>query len=232
MSETPARLPRGARRNAPPGHVEREMMRLFRSRERNGVPQWDLPHLFVPLRWDGSRMSAGPAHQIEVTTRPNAYPDLLAGLASDDAHEQARLAREGEEPTLYGYMLLQEMYSVEHSPATATPLEERRWKRDSAERRYHERPDARESCMVLAADIDGRYWQAIRFRHTPKQVRRMFWQSVDSPCISKSREHRGARFPGGISTMTMMRIAKALAMVLYGDQVRAPADAEVVSLRG
>lgn len=221
-----------ARRNAPPGHVEREMTRLHRARELNGVAQWDLPHYLVPVHWDGRKLWTGSAHEIPHDVHPKDHPNLYARLSGEDAEPQAAMVREGRAATLYGYMLVAEMFGISVDLDVATQLDRRRYQRDTAERRYHERPDAQESCMVMAADIDGRFWRATRYRSEPKRLLREFWQGPDALCITKDARRKGARFPEGASTLILTRIATALAVVLYGDRRgQSAGGADVVPLR-
>ncbi len=218
------------RRNAPPGHVEREMTRMFRARERDGVPQWDLPHYLVPLHWDGRKMNAGPGHCISPAEHPDNYPLLLSGLAEEDAREQAASAAAGGTPTLYGYMLVVEAHGVEHGPG-GSELEERRFQRDRVERRFHQRPDAEEECMVLAADIDGRFWQARRKRSEPRRIVRTFWPGIGEVAVSKDPSFAGVAFPSGGFPRLLVALVKVAGVVLHGDRLEfGGQDAAVVDL--
>ncbi|MEV8636889.1 hypothetical protein AB0395_35135 [Streptosporangium sp. NPDC051023] len=227
------RLEDAPRRNAPPGHIEREMTRLIRSREHEGEPVWDLPHGLVAVHWDGQRMWAGEKHIIPLSVLPDAIPEKLMRLAGQETEPQRDMIEAGQQPTLYAFMLVSESHKVLHDPRTATEFDAVRMRRDRVERRFRERADAIETCDVMAADIDRRFWMAERRRDLPRRISRRFWPGPDAGCISKDKDYVGAQFPGGQFVRTVVGLAMTTAVMLHGDRLPSPAGSgAVIPLRG
>lgn len=218
------RLEDAPRRNAPPGHIEREMTRLLRSRELNGVPQWDLPHGVVTVHWDGRRMWSDEPHVITLSTHPDEIPKRLMQIGQETTEAQFELVERGQSPTLYAFMVVMETHKVVHNPRTASEYDAARMRRDRIQRRFHERPDAIETCDVMAADIDGRFWLADRARHEPRRIQRRFWPGRDVGCVTKDKQWAGAQWPTGQLARMVAAVATVAAVMLHGDRMPSPID--------
>lgn len=119
--------------------------------------EWDSPHQFFTLHWDGEQLGFGTLAAIDPGIHPDAYADLMARIA--------REAMDGENAaTLYGYALQIEAHLVV-APAPEASAEERaRFQVDRIGRRFHQRPDAVETALTYTADVHGRVWGALKRR--------------------------------------------------------------------
>lgn len=129
--------------------------------------EWDSPHKFLALHWDGGKLTCGIYVCIMTDIHPDQYPALMLKTA------QESLVKCPESPP-YGYLLQCEAFSVTEPGPDASEEERRQYESDRAGRTFHERPDAVESAVVYCADIHGRLWSAVKLRSDPDVISESF----------------------------------------------------------
>ncbi len=255
----------GPVRNAPPGLVEKHIRRLLktrrpggsldpetRSRRALGHPDgrdsepmlWDLPSQLAMLYWDGYKMTMGEPHVVPLNVAPADIPTVLISAAREWTFEYLQRGPSAQPtafgdacgPVPYGFVFVYEAFGVLYDPDTDDTFERHRLNRDRRERRFHERPDAMESCQAMAVDVDLRFWKVVIDRAAPRSPRWVYWPSLDAGGQTKCPHHVGVRVPGGAFPKTLIAMAAATAHFLYGDplpvDVQTPAPlAPVADLR-
>ncbi|GAA3078035.1 hypothetical protein [Streptosporangium carneum] len=134
------------------------------ARQIDAHTAWDSLHEFRTLHWDGERLTTGTLAAIAPNVPPDAYPDLMAGVAQKEILKQ----QEQGKHTLYAFSLLFEAHAVMHDSAQATAEENARFQRDRLERRFHQREDAVEVLGIYLVDVHGRLWTGTKRRDTGK----------------------------------------------------------------
>ncbi|GIH91984.1 hypothetical protein ACFFMN_33750 [Planobispora siamensis] len=177
--------------------IDQSILADYAARLLDTRTDWDIPHEFHTLHWDGERLRTGTLTMIDPSVPPSAYPHLMASTSGKEAAEQCKAG----ERTLYGYALIVEAHSVKE-PADPSPEEAARFTRDRIERRFHERPDAVEIAGVHLVDIHDRMWVATRERASGK-VEHHFYPDKD-----------GA--PGGPLIAGLRMAAYATASIVWG----------------
>lgn len=162
--------------------------------------EWDAPHEFVSLVWDGSKLGYATMAMISTDVHPRDYPRHMARLG-----REAVLAWDPERP-LIGFMLIVEAYEVV-PPVEPTPEEAARLDRDRRERRFHERLDSVEIAMAMCAGLDGRLWSATKRRPNPDDIAMEFW--ADAQAFDPNGPIPGGAFFAGITA-----VAQAAAQLL------------------
>jgi hypothetical protein len=130
--------------------------------------EWDSPHAFMTLHWDGEKLTCGAY----VCIMPDVHPDRYPAMMLETARESLR-QNPGSPP--YGYLLQCEAFAAAEPGPDATDGERRLWEADRVGRTLHERPDAVESAVVYCADIHGRLWTAVKPRKDPGAISESFY---------------------------------------------------------
>ena len=124
---------------------------------------WDTPPWFAELHWDGRVITFGV--NVLLGFHPDQYPAVLIHRSKEAVEKQL----EKNQRTLYGFAIMSEGYSVVSLP-DASEEERRRFRRDRANRTFHQRPDAVENVFVYCADIYGQVWSATEARNVPEAI--------------------------------------------------------------
>jgi hypothetical protein len=188
--------PGGAVMTATTAVPPREMFAAEARRITEMHTDWDSPHQFITLHWDGERVSYGTVAMITTDVHPTMYPGVMAGIA--------REALTGEDrANLYAYALQIEGYAVVEPGSDATEEERRRFLADRVGRRFSERQDAVEIATTSCVDVHGRIWTATKRRDKP-EIDEKFWapDATDAP--------RGHLAEG------LLNVARITGAVLYG----------------
>lgn len=155
---------------------------------------WDSPHQFFTLHWDGEKVSFGTLAVITPGIHPTAYPALMAKIAKDELDEER-----GD--TVYAYALQIEGWGVVAPGPEATETERQRFHADRVGRTFHQRDDATEFATTWCADVHGRTWSAAKRRTRPDDIEVNFWAPGQA---------------SGQLVTGLLSIAQATGMVLYG----------------
>ena len=156
---------------------------------------WDSPHCFLTLHWDGEKLSPGTYACIMPDYDPADYPALMARIARE------RIEEHPDEPPAYAYLLQIEAFGLTEPGPAASPAEVERYKVARLTRTFHQHPDARESATAWCADVHGRLWNATKIR--------------DAPGISE-RFYQPGRAPGGRLIRSLLSVAYATGMSEHG----------------
>jgi hypothetical protein len=157
--------------------------------------EWDAPHAFETLHWDGEKLTTLTYACIMPDMDPVSYPAVMTGLAREE------LEKHPGDPA-YGYLLLAESFRVQSPGPEASAAEREQYDRDRAGRTFHERPDAVEVCTAWAADIHGRLWFAEKARYSDG-IREEFYRP-------------GSSAPGGPVIRTLLAVAKTTGILCHG----------------
>jgi hypothetical protein len=114
---------------------------------------WDSAHEFVIWTWDGRDLALGTLAVIDPAMNPQDYPDIMVRLVSSHREKHP-------EPPAYAFVLQIEAFGVVAPAKDATEAERAQFDRDRRGRKFHQRPDAVESCVAYCADIHGRLFTA------------------------------------------------------------------------
>jgi hypothetical protein len=136
--------------------------------------EWDAPHWFQTLHWDGTALTCRTCACIMPDIDPLGYPKVMAGIAREE------LEKYPDDPA-YGYLLQIEGFGVTQPPAGAAEAEREQFDRDRIGRTFHERPDAVEAAYAYAADIHGRVWCATHTRADPDRIDEAFYPPGRTP---------------------------------------------------
>lgn len=134
---------------------------------------WDTPHSFYAITWDGTEPRIHTAAMIDPAIHPNMHPGLMVSIATD-----AIAADKGAPVVAFAFQF--EAFSVMRPDDNAPAGEVERFEADRAQRRFHLRPDRVEQAMVLCADVTGRLWSATKTRGQDDEVRESFRPSKDA----------------------------------------------------
>jgi hypothetical protein len=186
--------------SAPPRDVFAAAARLAIERH----DEWDSPHAFETLHWDGVKLTTMTYACIMPDVDPPDYPKLMARLAREE------LEKRPDDPA-YGYLVQAEGFKVV-TPAPGTREAEafdwEQYHRDRLGRTFHKRPDAVETCTAWAADIHGRLWWAEKARGV-EGVREAFF----GPDGTSSGQMRRM---GGPWPEALLAVAYATGMTAWG----------------
>jgi hypothetical protein len=120
--------------------------------------EWDSMHSFTALAWDGTRAYPVMTGVIVPSVDPDDYPRILERLIVDYVTDRLR-DKPGSDPVV-ACLLQIEGYGIVTGPMGMIPEERAAFKRREA----HMLPHRRESALVYAADIAGRFWSASKVR--------------------------------------------------------------------
>lgn len=136
--------------------------------------EWDSPHCFLTLHWDGGELACRTFVCIMPDIDPEDYPAVMSKAAFGE------LEKDPDDPA-YGYLLQIEGHGVLAPGPGASETDREQYDRDRIGRTFHQRPDATEVCIALAADIHGRLWTATKTRAEPDRIREVFCQPGRAP---------------------------------------------------
>lgn len=136
--------------------------------------EWDSPHSFLTLHWDGEKLSVRTFVCIMPDVDPVKYPALMMKAAREE------LEKDPDDPA-YGYLIQGEFFGTTEPGADASEEERDQFRRDRLGRTFHQRPDATEACIAWAADIHGRLWSAAKTRTDPGHIHEVFYQPGRAP---------------------------------------------------
>lgn len=178
--------------SAPPRDVFAAAARLAIERH----DEWDAPHAFETLHWDGAKLTTMTYACIMQDMPPARYPQVMAGLAREE------LEKHPVDPA-YGYLLQVESFGVSEPGPGASEAEREQYERDRIGRTFHERPDAVEVCQSWAVDVHGRLWAATKRRGDESgYIHEVFYQP--------------GRAPGGHLIRALLDVAYATGMTAWG----------------
>lgn len=158
--------------------------------------EWDSPHSFQILCWDGANLNCRTYACLMPDIDPPKYPAMMTGLARED-HE-----KHPGEPA-YAYLLQIECFGVTAPLPGATKDEIVQYNVDRMGRTFHQRADAVESCTAWVADIHGRLWTASKTRDKPSQINEAFYPPGKLPV-------------GGQMINGLLAVAQATGTLSYG----------------
>ena len=119
--------------------------------------EWDSPHCFQALHWDGTDLSCRTYVCIMPDIHPEQYPALMAKAAREE------LEKHPDDPAC-GYLLQIESFGLAEPGKDASEAEREAYERARITRTFSKHPDAVETVIAWAADIHGRLWSAGRIR--------------------------------------------------------------------
>jgi hypothetical protein len=119
--------------------------------------EWDRPHAFEILHWDGARVRCSTHMMILADVPARYYPRLMM---------EAVRKWHDEHPDYppYAYLVQIEAFGVADPRADAGEEERRVFEEARRDRTFHEHPDRHETVNAWCADIHGRLWAAMRVR--------------------------------------------------------------------
>lgn len=157
--------------------------------------EWDSPHCFQTLHWDGEKLSPRTCACIMPDVHPAGYPALMDKLAREE------LEKHPDEPA-YAYLLQIEAHGVIVPGPDAAEAEREQYRRDRLGRSFHQRADAVESAMAWVADVHGRVWSAAKPRRGPVVITERFYPP--------------GKVPGGQAVAGLLSVAYATGVTAYG----------------
>lgn len=131
--------------------------------------EWDAPHQFVTLHWDGERISYGTVACILTDIQPRQYPQLMAEFVREQT-------RRRDLPPMCACALQIEAFTAAGPGPDATPAEQAQFQRDRENHTFHERPDATESAVAWCADTYGFLWSAAKTRANPTAIKECYYR--------------------------------------------------------
>lgn len=136
--------------------------------------EWDAPHAFVTLHWDGASLATRTYACIMADINPADYPKMMAGMALEE------LSKDPADPA-YAYLLQAEFFGVTEPGPDATEADREQFDRDRLGRTFHQRPDAIECATAWVADVHGRVWNAGHTRKDPGLISEKFYPPGRAP---------------------------------------------------
>jgi hypothetical protein len=171
---------------------------VFAAAARRAVEEhdeWDSPHNFQTLHWDGERLHCHAYVCIMPDLHATQYPQVMAGTAREQQ------IKDPADPA-YAYLLQIEAFGIPE-PAPDAPLAERKhYDADRLGRTFHKRPDATEAAIAWCADIHGRLWCATKRRSEPGRIYEAFYPP--------------GKAPGGQATQALLDVAYTTGVVAHG----------------
>ncbi|MBF6301204.1 hypothetical protein IU459_27200 [Nocardia amamiensis] len=137
--------------------AEDEMVRVTNATVA-GHDEWDSPHYFTALAWDGTRVFATMVTVIDPGVRPQDYPPVLLEVMSKHLADRLR-DKPGAAPVV-ACMLQVETFGLRTGPGGMIPEERAALHRGE----LHMLPHRTEAVIVMTADIAGRMWSAAKER--------------------------------------------------------------------
>jgi hypothetical protein len=145
---------------------------MFAAAARRAVEElhteWDSPHNFQTLHWDGEKLHCRTYACIMLDVNPPDYPAYMVGLARTQ-HE-----KDPGDPA-YAYLLQIECFGVTEPGPDATKADRERYNAARLGRTFHKLPEATEACTAWVADIHGRLWAATKTRDKPGEIQEKFY---------------------------------------------------------
>lgn len=136
--------------------------------------EWDAPHQFVTLRWDGERISYGVVACLMLDIHPAQYPQIMAGFVREQS-------RRRDLPPMCACAVQVESHGVTEPGPDASVAERLAYDRDRVGRTFHQRPDAIESADAWCADSYGFLWSAAKRRDDPRTIIERFYKPGTAP---------------------------------------------------
>ena len=158
--------------------------------------EWDSPHSFQTLHWDGEKIACRTYACIMPDISPAQYPKVMAGIAAEQREKAP------DDPA-YAYLLQIESFGMTEPGPDAGEAERDRYHRARLGRTFHEQPDAVEAAVAWCADIHGRLWSAEKTRGRPGEITEHFYPPH-------------ARRVGGQMIDGLIAVAYATGMADYG----------------
>jgi len=115
--------------------------------------EWDAPHRFETLHWDGQELSCRTYACIMPDIAPRDYLRLMAKLAREEVEKHP------DEPA-YAYLLQIEAFGLAEPGPDASGAEKERYRAARIGRTFHRHPERIETAIAWCADIHGRLWAA------------------------------------------------------------------------
>lgn len=148
---------------------------VFAAATRQAVEElhtdWDSPHSFQTLHWNGEKLHTGTYACVMPDINPDDYPALMIGIAREQQEKHP------EDPA-YAYLLQCESFGVTMPVREKMSVtEQMQFDADRLGRTFRKRPDAVESCTAWCADIHGRLWCASKVRSEPGHISESFYPS-------------------------------------------------------
>lgn len=171
---------------------------VFAAAARNAIErhdEWDSPHSFETLHWDGEKLRTMTYCCIMPDVNPPDYPAYMTRAAREEIGEHP------DDPA-YGYLLQVESFGMADPGPGASDAERARFNAARKGRTFHEQPDAVETCTAWAADVHGRLWAASKVRNDPGVIHERFYQP--------------GRTPGGHLIRALLDVAYATGMSAWG----------------
>ena len=156
--------------------------------------EWDSPHSFQTLHWDGEKIRTQTYCCIMPDVDPLQYTDLM----SKSAREQVE--KDPDDPAC-AYLLQIECFGVTEPGPDATEAEKLQYHADRIGRTFHKRDDAVESAVAWCADVHGRVWTAAKVRGRDGITEKFY-----AP----------GRSPGGHMIRGLLSVAYATGMLAWG----------------
>jgi hypothetical protein len=136
--------------------------------------EWDAPHQFMTLHWDGTEITAGTLACITPDVPPADYQNVMMRIALEELT--------GRPCRPCAYLLQIEAYTTTVT-ADATAAERAQAYADHAAETIHLRGDAREVAVAYCADVTGQLWMALKDRAVPGVVEERFQpETADHLC--------------------------------------------------
>lgn len=136
--------------------------------------EWDAPHQFVTLHWDGQTISYGTVACIMADLHPTRYPQVMARMVLEQTQRRHL-------PPMCACALQIECFGVTEPGPDASAAERAQYQRDRVGRTFHQRPDAVESAVAWCADPYGFLWSAAKTRRDPTKIVESFYQPGQAP---------------------------------------------------
>ena len=130
--------------------------------------EWDSPHAFVTLHWDGENLTGRTYACIMPDIHPADYPAYMIKLAREDYEKDP-------DDAAYAYLLQIEAFGVAEPGPGASDAERAQHLADRLGRTFHQRDDAVEMATAWCADIHGRLWEATKRRTQPNVITEHFY---------------------------------------------------------
>ena len=173
----------------------REVFADFTRQTIEAHDEWDSPHCFITLHWDGEQVSVGTYASIMLDINPADYPAYMISLAREE-HE-----KNPDDPA-YAYLLQAEFFGATEPGPDASEAERAQFQRDRLGRTFHQRDDAEEIATAWCADVHGRLWAATKRRSQPGVVHETFYAP--------------GKAPGGQMIRGLLAVAYSTGMMAYG----------------
>jgi hypothetical protein len=171
---------------------------IFAAEARRAIEmhdEWDSPHCFMTLHWDGEKVSIGTYASIMLDIEPTAYPAYMISLARDE-HE-----KNPDDPA-YAYLLQAEFFGASEPGPDASDEEHAQFQCDRLGRTFHQRSAAEEVATAWCADVHGRLWAATKRRSKPGEIHEQFYAP--------------GKAPGGQMIRGLLAVAYSTGMMAYG----------------